>query len=372
MSDAPLPRIMIVDDSRIVRATIIKRIRDRFEVREEADGEDGWDSLLVDPSIQLVITDHSMPRLDGYGLIERIRSSKVARIRDLPVIMISGDEGEAARKRAKDLGATDFITKGTGTAELLARLDTLVTLGRSQEELAEAKADAVIDKVTGLPQKLFLMRQAEQTLSYFHRHGGHVGLLVVGLDRFEEIVASEGQHLGDALLARFAQVLLGAVRKEDSLARWGDTQFAIITPGIDPAQAHEFAERLRKAVAAASIHYQGRALHLTVTIGLASSPEDGELDADRLLGIAERRMNWTKAAGGNCVAGSVARTESGSVMTVEEALNFIAAGREVVVRPGARNFAERLLPLLQLIGAELDVESAVAEIERRIVREQAE
>jgi diguanylate cyclase (GGDEF)-like protein len=370
MSDMPLPRIMIVDDSRIVRATIIKRIRDRFEVREEADGEDGWEALLVDPSIQLVITDHSMPRLDGYGLIERIRSSKVTRIRDLPVIMISGDEGEAARKRAKDLGATDFITKGTGTAELLARLDTLVALGRSQDALEEAKASAAIDTVTALPQRLFLLRQAEQSLSYFHRHGGHVGMLVVGLDRFDELVASEGQQLGDALLARFAQVLLGAVRKEDSLARWGDSQFAIVTPGIDPAQAHEFAERLRKAVAAATIHYQGRALHLTVTIGLASSPEDGELEAERLLAIAEQRMSGVKVAGGNCVAGSVARTESGSIMTVEEALNFIAAGREVVVRPGVRDFAERLMPLLRLIGAELDVGSAVAEIERRIAREQ--
>jgi diguanylate cyclase (GGDEF)-like protein len=362
---------MIVDDSRIVRATIIKRIRDRFEVREEADGEDGWEALLVDPSIQLVITDHSMPRLDGYGLIERIRSSKVTRIRDLPVIMISGDEGETARKRATDLGATDFITKGTGTAELLARLDTLVSLGRSQEELAEAKADAAIDKVTGLPQKLFLMRQAEHSLSYFHRHGGHVGILIVGMDRFDEIVANEGPHLGEALLARFAQVLLGAVRKEDCLARWNDSQFAIITPGIDPAQAHEFAERLRKAVAAASIHYQGRALHLTVTIGLASSPEDGELDAELLLGIAERRMSRAKDAGGNCVAGSVARNESGSVMTIEEALNFIAAGRELLVRPGARNFAERLLPLLRLVGAELEAEAAVEEIERKIAGEKS-
>lgn len=372
MSAMPLPRIMIVDDSRIVRATIIKRIRDRFEVREESDGEDGWEALLVDPSIQLVITDHSMPRLDGYGLIERIRASKVARIRDLPVIMISGDEGEAARKRATDLGATDFITKGTGTAELLARLDTLVTLGRSQDALEAAKAGAAIDVVTGLPQRLFLLRQAEQSLSYFHRHGGHVGILVVGLDRFDEIVAAEGQQLGDALLAKFAQVLSGAVRKEDSLARWGDSQFAVITPGIDPAQVYQFAERVRAAVADASIHYHGRALRLTVTIGMASSPEDGELDADRMLAIAERRMLAAKSGGGNCVAGAVARTESGAVMSIEEALNFIAAGREAMVRPGTREFAVRLLPLLRLMGTELGVESAVAEIERSIRQEETD
>jgi two-component system cell cycle response regulator len=359
---------MIVDDSRMVRATIIKRIRDRFEVREEGDGEDGWETLLVDPSIQLVITDHSMPRLDGYGLIERIRASKVARIRDLPVIMISGDEGEPARKRARDLGATDFITKGTGTAELLARLDTLFDLGRSHEALDEARAEVVLDVVTGLPQRHFLLRQAEESLSYFHRHGGHVGILVVGLDRFDELVASEGQALGDALLARFAHVLGGAVRKEDSLARWGSSEFAVITPGIDPAQTHQFAERLRDAVAVASIHYHGRALHLTVTVGLASSPEDEELDADRVLAIADRRMRAAMATGGNCVAGSVARTESGSIMSIEEALGFIAAGRGAMVRPGAREFARRLLPLLHLIGAELQMDDMVAEIERRLAQ----
>jgi two-component system, cell cycle response regulator len=366
VSDNLLPRIMIVDDSRIVRATIIKRIRDRFEVREEGDGEDGWEALLVDPSIQLVITDHSMPRLDGYGLIERIRASKVARIRDLPVIMISGDEGEPARKRAKELGATDFITKGTGTAELLARLDALVQLGRSHDALEEAKAGAALDVVTGLPQRLFLLRQAEQSLSYFHRHGGQVGILVIGLDHFDELVAAEGEPLGDALLARFAQILAGAVRKEDSLARWGGSQFAVITPGIDPPQTHQFAERMRMAIAAASIHYRGRALRVTVTIGMASSPEDGELDAERMLAIAERRMMVAMAAGGNCVAGSVARTESGNVMSVEDALGFIAAGREMAVRPGAREFAIRMMPLLRVIGSELDAESAIAEIERKL------
>lgn len=372
MSNNLLPRIMVVDDSRIVRATIIKRIRDRFDVREEADGEDGWEALLVDPSIQLVITDHSMPRLDGYGLLERIRSSKVARIRDLPVIMISGDEGEEARKRAKDLGATDFITKGTGTAELLTRLDTLMELGRSLDALEEAKAGAAIDAVTGLPQRIFLLRQAEQSLSYFHRHGGHVGILVVGLDHFGELVDAEGEHLGDALLVRFAKVLAGAVRKEDSLARWGTSQFAVITPGIDPVKTHQFAERLRVAVAAASIQYQGRALHLTVTVGLASSPEDGELDAEHMLAIAERRMMTASAAGGNCVAGGVARTESGSVMSIEEALGCLEAGREAVVRPGAREFAVRMLPLLRLIGAELHADAAIAEIERRLAQENAE
>lgn len=366
MSEETLPRVMIVDDSRIVRATIIKRIRDRFDVREAADGEDGWEALLVDPSIQLVITDHTMPRLDGYGLIERIRHSKVARIRDLPVIMISGDEGEEARRLATSLGASDFITKGTGTAELLARLETLVHLGQTQGALEEARADAATDASTGLVQKGVLIRQAEQAASYFHRHGGHLGVLIIGLDRYEELLEKLGEPVMEVLAKRCATTLAGVVRKEDSLARWAPSQFAIVTPGIDPVHTHLFAERLRGALAGAAVDAHGQTLRLTVTVGLASRPEDDEQSGDQLLAIAEGRMRLAQGAGGDCVVGPVARSDTGHVLSAEEALGLIAAGRGVVVRSGARAFARRLLPLLRVIGEELRVAGAVAEIEHRV------
>ncbi|MFT3736537.1 MAG: response regulator [Rhodocyclaceae bacterium] len=77
---AQLPRILIVDDSRMVRASLIKQIRDKFDVREEVDGEAGWQSLLLDPTIEVVISDIGMPRLDGFGLLQRIRGSRLARV----------------------------------------------------------------------------------------------------------------------------------------------------------------------------------------------------------------------------------------------------------------------------------------------------
>jgi len=108
-ADDKMARVLVVDDSRMVRASIIKHIRGRFDAREEPDGEAGWEALLVDPAIDLVVTDIGMPRLDGFGLLERIRGSKVARVRNLPVVIISGDEDENARERALKLGANGFI-----------------------------------------------------------------------------------------------------------------------------------------------------------------------------------------------------------------------------------------------------------------------
>ena len=128
--DESLPRILVVDDSRMVRASIVKHIRGRFDVREEADGEAGWEALLVDPGIELVLTDIGMPRLDGYGLLERIRASRVSRVRELPVVIISGDEDESARERALGLGANGFVAKGSGSVELLATMSSLLRLSR--------------------------------------------------------------------------------------------------------------------------------------------------------------------------------------------------------------------------------------------------
>ena len=166
-----LPRILIVDDSRMVRATIVKLIRGRFEVREEGDGEAGWQTLMLDPSIQVLLSDLSMPKLDGYGLLQRVRESTIARIREMPVIMISGDEDESARHRAKELGATDFITKGIGTSELLARLDALVKLAQTRNELQAMSKQVMVDPESGLPTEEYLKQQGRQALALAQRWG---------------------------------------------------------------------------------------------------------------------------------------------------------------------------------------------------------
>ena len=92
-SDIPVkPRVLIADDSRIVRAMLIKHIEGMFEFREALDGEQAWETLLLDQSIRVVITDLTMPKLDGYGLLQRIRTSKIARIRNIPVVVVSGSD----------------------------------------------------------------------------------------------------------------------------------------------------------------------------------------------------------------------------------------------------------------------------------------
>lgn len=131
------PRVLVVDESRTVREGLRKRMGDRFDVREESDGEAGWQALLVDPSIQIVIAAVSMPKLDGYGLLNRVRGSNISRIHSVRVVMMSGDETGTLGTVARSLGAADVIFKGIGDAELTTRLEALVNPSRVPKVLTE-------------------------------------------------------------------------------------------------------------------------------------------------------------------------------------------------------------------------------------------
>lgn len=366
------PRVLIVDDSRIVRATIIKQIRSSFDVREEGDGEAGWGALVIDPSVQVVISDLSMPRLDGYGLLQRIRASKITRIRELPVIMISGDEDEAARIKAKDLGATDFITKGTGTVELLTRLETVVKLAKAREALEETRDQVVVDPVTGLLSRALLLRQSEQAISRANRHMEEVTALVIGFDQMDELIGHHGANIPDLLLTQFGRLLAQKVRKEDSLGRLAREEIAVLCPGTPIKASSSFALRLRESVEAASIQYQGQALRVTISIGLASNILDGIDAGDAMLDLAQRRMRQARDAGGNRVLGAgdmpVARRAAvpSAVESVDHALAQLAAGERGEVQSRLAALGLRVLPLLSLIDRHFGLGLPLAEIEKKI------
>jgi len=98
--------VLVIDDSKFVRKTFASILSASFAVREEADGEAGWEAIRTDPSIVMVFTDLGMPKLDGFELLERIRSSSDPRIRELPVVAISGNREEANRSAQPARGRT--------------------------------------------------------------------------------------------------------------------------------------------------------------------------------------------------------------------------------------------------------------------------
>ncbi len=365
---AALPRVLIVDDSRMVRATIIKRIREHYDFREEVDGEAGWQALVLDSSIQLVISDISMPVLDGYGLLTRIRGARLARIRDIPVLMISGDEEEEARERAKSLGVSDFITKGVGTSELLARIDSLVKLTQTQRRLNENLEQQVQDPETGLFTRKYIELQTAQALSHALRHDGQVSAMVLGFDRFDGLREQYGEDVMKLLHLRFSKMLAEKVRKEDSTGHFAAGQFVIVTPGTPYLACESFANRLREAIEVANIAVHGQRLSLTVSMGVANSPVDPVSSAGALLELARSRLRAAQEAGGNRVSACDAKFANiVQAPKLAHAIELIKAGHERAVIPHIHTLGRQILPLLQLLERELKLGLPLAALEKNIL-----
>lgn len=103
------PKVLLIHESPVARDALERSLQGRFELRHAKDAEDAWQSLLVDPSIRAVVASLPVVEIDGYGLLQRVRHSKVPRISGAPVVILS-DALELAHGRfAVSFGASDVL-----------------------------------------------------------------------------------------------------------------------------------------------------------------------------------------------------------------------------------------------------------------------
>ena len=290
----PKQRVLLVDDSKIVRTTLARLIRKSFEVREEANGEAGWQAIATDPSVVVVFSDIQMPVLDGFALLERIRQSEDPRIRSMPVIVISGDEDDATKKRARAAGANDFITKTTDGTEILSRIDNLLHLVEAKQQLVVNKQaleqTATRDPVTGAFTPHYLVTEGGKHYSHARRHGGPLAVLTFRIDSYGEIAEKVGKTVADQLLAKVAKLVMGTLRAEDSMGRTAEATFTVIFPGTSSQQALAFARRMHEQLEKAQVTYREQVLKIRTSLGLAALEVDAVASIEELMKLALQRL----------------------------------------------------------------------------------
>ena len=293
-SQIPKQRVLLVDDSRIVRTTISRLIRKSFDVREEANGEAGWQAITTDPSIVVVFSDLQMPVLDGFALLERIRQSEDPRVRGIPVIVISGDEEDATKKRARAAGANDFITKTTDGTEILSRIDNLLHLVEAKQQLIVNKEaldqTATRDPVTGAFTPHYLATEGGKHYSHARRHGGPLAVLTFRMDSYGEIAGKVGKTVADQLLAKVAKLVMGTLRAEDTMGRTAEATFTVLFPGTSSQQALNFARRMHEQLEKAQVTYRDQVLKIRTSLGLAALDVDNVASIEDLMKLALQRL----------------------------------------------------------------------------------
>ena len=351
---SPLPRVLVVDDSRIVRATVKKHLSGDYDVIEEADGEAGWRRLQADADVSLLISDLTMPELDGMGLLSRVRNTADQRIRHLPVIIISGEEDEATRLRCVDAGANDFVTKSTDRAEMLARVAANIELGRTQQQLANAReeqARTTTHVTEGVGTSHLLKLQAEQSLAFAQRHRSEVTLLLLEIDHYQNLQDKLGPRLAEQMLQLLGKQLSAKLRREDTLAHVSGPQFAVVSAATSLTEARILGERLRQAIANARVNFRGEQIGVTASIAVANSWHDEAADADALFDVATRRLY--AEAGENRLLVPEANDTRVPTPLVAEALVMLHRGMIEELRPHLPALMSSLFPLLEHANKEL-------------------
>jgi len=353
---ADVSKVLIVDDSRFVRASLAKHLRGQHEYIEVEDGLAAWERITHDPGIRLVISDVQLPNLDGYGLLQLIRNSEIASIRCMPVMIISGNEEEA--KKASELGATEFISKSVDALELLLRVGVLMKLTAkhaSQQKLMTPKRDMIKNEEDWEEKSVVIW-------SFARRHQIDLTLISMRLNPIESLLALPEdvvKKVVNKIHVFITQTLQKTLRREDILLRMPDDEFIIVAVGISPQEGTRFCERLSRIISRVRMNYAGRDLRLTTVFGIAAKSQEATDQIQDLRLLASRRSRMAQNAGVTSLVGRdeeaklaglpVQPQAATATISLSEALNLIAQGQEQRVVPYLQQLMDSIKPLLELV-----------------------
>ena len=358
MSEATTkPRILAVDDSRVMRVAIKKILGSDYDVIEAEHGEDAWTLLTNDPSINVVFTDLNMPYLDGYGLLDRMRKSDDARLQEMPVIIITGKEDDdQAKQQALDRGADDFISKPFESIQLIARAKAHVKFKETTSKLTDVseklERQAAVDEVTGLGGQRYFCKASEESLAYIRRNGGQYVLVRMDIDNFNTIFIKNGKQVADGILKSIGNHLIKQVRQEDMLARVGLAKFAMFLRDTPLTQATQLAERIRKTIESVKFKLGTENLKITVSIALYEPSLEGKDDIKAQIAQAEKYLEQALKKGGNQIVShsDLKATVVPEQVNLETALKHIQHGEMDKLAGQIPALFVRMLPLLEYMG----------------------
>lgn len=154
------------------------------------------------------------------------------------------------------------------------------------------------DMLTSLPNRTMLNSRIISAVDLAHRNKRQLGILMIDLDHFKAINDTLGHNVGDQLLTEVASRIVEVVRANDLVARLGGDEFAVLVEDIaSPKDLDGLATKILQ-VLAAPFNIAGKELFVTVSIGIAACPENGD-DASDLLKHADSAMYVAKKQGRN-------------------------------------------------------------------------
>ncbi|OHD14627.1 MAG: hypothetical protein A2Z96_01050 [Spirochaetes bacterium GWB1_48_6] len=315
-------KVLVVDDSLINLEKIGVQLENRgIEVYKAESGSEAL-HLVGQQEFDLILLDVMMPDLNGYEMCQIWKGNP--KTASIPVIFLTALSEPEDIVRGFKVGGVDYVSKTSSSAELLARVQTQLTLKKSQKLLEKVNHDLVkeidqrkqvenqlkvtlndlenlakIDPLTKLENRRQAMDLLKREESRYHRNQKSYCLVMADIDHFKIFNDTYGHECGDYVLSEVGKVMAKEVRVHDHVTRWGGEEFLMILPETDKKHGIDVSEKLKTKLNAGKFLYRGKEMRISLTFGVADAL-DGQ-SIEEVLRKADEALYRGKNAGRNCV-----------------------------------------------------------------------
>lgn len=253
----------------------------------------GADALEIarEEQINLILLDMLMPETDGYTVCTKLKQDPDTQ--KIPIIFTTAEIDARTIEKAYELGGADYVTKPFRPRELLARVGVQLRL---QEVLRELDIMATRDILTGILNRRKFFELGE---SLFNASDKELYVLMIDIDQFKKINDQYGNHVGDIVLKKVADVIKDVLPSDAIFGRMGGEEFCVMYTSQSHEQAMDIVSDILKTVSQARIPLKdGSTISCTISIGIGRKyPEFNSLDS--LLQEADMTLYEAKESGRN-------------------------------------------------------------------------
>jgi diguanylate cyclase (GGDEF)-like protein len=266
--------------------------------------------LLEKSDVDVVLCDYDLPNTDALDFFNRMQS--LLGDETPPTLVLGEYNAEILKSQCLAAGTAGFWVKSGSPEALIEKVTSVIRDDDKRNSIMRSGSRRLVkgstDPLTQIAtREHFLRRLNGESLTSYRDHT-HLSIIMVNIDRYNEIIDSYGVNKAEGLLSHTALTIEGELRSRDCVGRYAEYSFAIILPDTDFQAASAVGRRLRRRLAATQFGDLDLSISLTASIGVSNRPAGTKTDQGELISQALHAANAAKKLGGNRVVADTALT----------------------------------------------------------------
>ncbi len=309
MSDDGKMRVLVADDDAVTRRILqvsVNRLGHTCLLAK--DGNEAWE-IVQRETVDAVVSDWTMPGLDGLELCRRVRGSSSTSAYTYFILLTANNEKHHFLA-GMQAGADDYLRKPPDPDELQVRLKAASRITQLHRQLSKQNAELErlngalfeqgrTDPLTRIGNRLRMQEDLAQHWARAQRYATPFCVALCDVDHFKMYNDSCGHQAGDEVLHAVAHTLSSCSRGGDAVYRYGGEEFLVMLPQPELSTATLAMNRLREAVEKLAIANPAVQRSVTISVGLARSM--GGTSVDAMIKHADIALYVAKSRGRNRV-----------------------------------------------------------------------